>query len=459
LRKKTGILLVSLGVIALGAVLWKFLPLDEPWCRCRPLSVWLTRYGAGPQDYRPSPEADEALRRIGPKAVPYLLNLLEKRDSDSRITVPHDLIITSAPPLKKPTVLARLETWVENNTPLRLYRARVPASWGHWKAYVAFQKLGPLGKSALPALAKLAHDPAASHYPGTQGARNLGLMAALAKNSYSYVSPAETNFVPANGIYFGHLPDPKPFLLDGEIAAWSLSAIGAEAVPALVELLGDSDPHLRARAAEALALIGPAAEPAVPLLAERLHDADPEVSMRAADALGWIGKQPTVAIQALIKSLKDDGPVGLQTYAADSLGRFGEQASNAIPELLANFVARDYRIRQRAALALSKISPEITVSKVMPVLLGELKDSRADFRNTALLTLLQIHEEPELAIPAVIEAIDDSDRMVQGNAVRSIGRFGPAAKAAVPKLIRLTNDPDRALSQLAIESLKKIDRN
>src|SRR6185436_3120843 len=67
------------------AFLWKPLRFDEPWYRGKPLTMWLEEYGEGPRDYKPSTNADEAIRQIGPRAVPVLLGLLHSTNSGGRI--------------------------------------------------------------------------------------------------------------------------------------------------------------------------------------------------------------------------------------------------------------------------------------------------------------------------------------------------------------------------------------
>ena len=313
----------------------------EPSYHGKTLSVWLDDYGAGPRDYKPTPQTDEALRQIGPEAVPYLLQLLHSTNPSSTIKIVPDTNQFSPP---KPAVPA-------------------PASWDHWKAYVAFQALGPLGKSATPDLAKLAHDDpnGSSFYPNIQAMKNIAAVAELADNSSSYVVPGDSPFFHGGEVF----RNTSPFLVDGEIAAWSLAAIGADAVPSLMELLNDPSPHLKERAVEALGLAGTAAEPAVPALVKTLKDSEFGVRQRAADALGWIGERPELAIPALIEALTDTDVGGVDFYAAESLGRFGNRATNAIPALLVNFAAKDYRTRGSAAIALSKISQESARKEVI----------------------------------------------------------------------------------------------
>ncbi len=74
-------------------------------------------------------------------------------------------------------------------------------------------------------------------------------------------------------------------------AAKSLGRIGTEeAMPELIEALGDPYDDVRLNAAEALGKIGPAAKQAVPALIETLGDPEHNVRVNAAEALGKIGR-------------------------------------------------------------------------------------------------------------------------------------------------------------------------
>src|SRR6185369_10417425 len=192
---------------------------------------------------------------------------------------------------------------------------------------------------------------------------------------------------------------------------------------------------------------------AVPELLKSLKNPDTMVRIVSADALGCIGKQPPLAVPALTEALNDP-EIGVKCWAADSLGSFRERATNAIRALLAAFAIHDYRIKDSAAVALSKISRDTTAKEVVPVVLDLLKDP--DWRNSAVGILGRMKDEPDLAT-ALIETLDDTNKMVQHNAINFLGRFGPEAKAAVPKLLLLTTDADSDVRECAVRALEKIE--
>ncbi len=405
---------------------------SEPKYTGKPLSAWIAEYGEGPRGYRPSTNADAALRQIGSNAVPYLLDLLH-----------------ATKPRPAPTLLK--SDGAQSSTQVR----SIPPSWDHWKAYVAFQALGPEGRSGIPDLLKLAGDPRGTGYPNIGGSKDIRTIAALAKNSITYVADDEPSFNGGRTVRSTAMRTTEPFLVDGEIAAWSLAAIGQESVAPLMVLLTNAAPQLKARAAQALGMIGADAGPAVPILIEYLHDPDHNVSYRAADALGWIGQRPELAVPALIATLK--GPYSaLNYYAAESLGRFGAGAAAAIPALLDRFGDNDYRTRGSAIYALSRISRETTEKKVLPSVLRHFQDLNPNLRSGAVAELMQLRMFPEAVIPVFIAGLDDPDRTVRMNSINGLGLVGPAAKDAIPKLNALLDDSSYFVREDASNALAKI---
>jgi HEAT repeat protein len=90
-----------------------------------------------------------------------------------------------------------------------------------------------------------------------------------------------------------------------ETAADSLARIGAPAVPSLIQMLQDSDPAMRERAAKILAGIGPDAAAAVSMLQTTAHDGDPGVRKWSIRALGQIGEAAGPAVPDVLQALRE----------------------------------------------------------------------------------------------------------------------------------------------------------
>ena len=455
---------------------------SEPRYHLRPISSWLAKYGNGPGNYHPSPEADFALRQMGSNAVPYLLKLLHSTNSYSYHTFLRKPDVTFS--LRGSGGWNRLSAWWMN-TRYRVQRVTVPASWDHWKAFLAFQAMGPEGKSAIPDLVNLANDPSTNSSPsGTGEARPISFwkdqkwIPIFAAQSSTYLPHGSPVFSVRFFWGWGGLSQ-GPFLSDGEIAAWSLAAIGADSVPPLMEMLTNTNPQIRCRAATALGMMGKSAEPAVAALVKVLDDRDPyayspypgsvpydpviNARREAADALGWIAQQPDLVVPALIKAFDDKD---VESAAIESLGAFGERATNAIPALLALFQAEynsldqtrgQYRIHN-VALALNKISSETTKKEVIPLLIYRIQNPKSPWSQSMTLnTLGQMTNQPDSVIPALLGAMESTDNWTRNTIIYQLGDFGPAVKAAMPQLVAFSTGQDTNLCRLATNTLDKIE--
>jgi HEAT repeat protein len=442
--KKIGRIFLPLFLLMYCGKCWA-----EPTFQGKSLSAWLDEYGAGPRNYRPSAEADDALRHIGSEAVPYLLEMLHKTNS-----------------------LAEDEESVQSGAGLKVgtnSSTFTPASWFHWKAYLGFQALGPEGKSAIPDLVKIANEPSTNSSPSNTGEAPLINFWSDTKNVAMFAAQSSTyqaHGPPVSGkrVFIGFVP--QPFLSDAEIAAWSLAAIGADSVPPLMEMVTNSNPQIRCRAAMALGMMGKPAEPAVPVLLNTLHDPDKNARNKAADALGCIGQQPDLVIPALIKAFDDRD---VEFIAVESLGAFGGRATNAIPALLAllphtdvgdrfhNQTREQYLIGY-VAPAVNSISPEVASKAVIPLLKTRIQEASSPWiRHMTLETLGGMTNQPGSVISILLDALDSTNNFTRNTAIYRLGGFGPMAKAAVPKLVSFSTGQDTNLCRIATDALDKID--
>jgi HEAT repeat protein len=477
---------------------------SEPHYHLMALSSWLAKYGDGPGNYKPSPEADLALRQIGSNAVPYLLHLLHSTNSHSRYTF---ILNADKTPrgLTRPLTPAasgfggRLKAW-SVGMESRFQQVTIPASWDHWKAYLAFQALGAEGKAAIPDLVKLAGNPDGdSNPPLISFWKDNENVSTFVATRPPYLPSSRPVFSAASSRgYWGF--GPGAFLPDGEIAAWSLAFIGTEGVPPLTGLLTNSNPQIRCRAAVALGLAGKSAEPAVPALLNALHDSDKNTRRKAADALGCIGQQPDLVVPVLIKLLLFDNPdmedvaaaalalgcIGqrpdlivpaltrlfdypdMEDIAAKALGDFRDRATNAIPALLTLFQAEYTALNQARgeyrsddiALALNNISPEVARKEIIPRLIDRIHHGSPWSQSMTLNTLAKMTNQPDLVMPVLLEALDRPDirpYYTRHQAAYDLGRFGSAATSAIPRLISLSTSQDTNLCRLATNALDKID--
>jgi HEAT repeat protein len=132
----------------------------------------------------------------------------------------------------------------------------------------------------------------------------------------------------------------------GLIGFFLLGPMAKPAVPALVALVSDRDPGVRATAVSVLVQFGPEAHAAVPALLKCLNDPRSAVRIEAMICLGNIHSQPELVIPVMMDCLQGPAPATpIRYYAVVGIGNFGTQAKPAVPTLLRLLDDEDAQIR------------------------------------------------------------------------------------------------------------------
>ncbi len=154
-------------------------------------------------------------------------------------------------------------------------------------------------------------------------------------------------------------------------ATYALSEIGEPAVPALIDTLQDENESIRASAAYALGDIGSAAQEAIPSLTQALRDESAWVRRHATEALGIIGQPAQDTVSALTGMLQDEH-YWIRDNAARALARLGSAAEAAVPTLTNTLNDENRYVRFHAMFALKQIG----TPKATDVLFDHLLTSR-----------------------------------------------------------------------------------
>jgi hypothetical protein len=222
----------------------------------------------------------------------------------------------------------------------------------------------------------------------------------------------------------------------------ALFAIGATAKPALITALKDGNPAVRSASALTLGSLshykGTDIRDAMPALTECLRDADPHVRCLSAITLGYLGPDAAAAIPGLIPllyqpplvSAKDGSRVAVRSAAVRTLGKIGPLAKNALPALSPLLNDADPYERSIAAVAMWRISSEVT--NVLPVLIQSL------------------NLMPEGSRWESIEGLEEMGPLAKEAVPTLLGQLALKGTANGYALIRITNalikiDPEAAL--------------
>jgi HEAT repeat protein len=230
--------------------------------------------------------------------------------------------------------------------------------------------------------------------------------------------------------------DPKD--LDSAIAPIRQRSRKDGVAAALVPLLKNRDPLVRARAAYALAKVQVDVRVALPALIEVRRDREPNVRLAVTQALGALRPLNDEIISALIRSLEDGDP-GVRYGAIETFCEIGPAGEKAIPVLLD-------LLEERApgcpvSLALGSMGPK--ARHAVPALIVAMEKTHGYDRVNAAAALWRVDGRADLAVPVLIEALGDSFLPLRRDAALILGDIGPAARSAVPALISARDEPPR----------------
>jgi HEAT repeat protein len=259
--------------------------------------------------------------------------------------------------------------------------------------------------------------------------------------------------------------------------ALALSADSAD-VDTLIRELRSVNPNRRAKAADALADLGPQAAPAVRSLMGALTDPSRKVQIGALIALERIGPEARAAVPELVQLLKGKD-LELYPGAVAALSAIGHDADEAVPELVALLQGDDEELATSAGLALVRILPSESddLRQVIPILVKSLKsddpvvrsdavaglgsagrlalpalirlvrgqagDSRSAWQAAAALQAMGPLAEP--AVTVLTDALESDDEQVVIRAAGALGAIGAAAKPAVDELQKQLSGPNAAI--------------
>ncbi|MBN2188791.1 MAG: HEAT repeat domain-containing protein [Chitinispirillaceae bacterium] len=264
-------------------------------------------------------------------------------------------------------------------------------------------------------------------------------------------------------------------------AAYALGRLkDRRAVPPLIGLLADKNPHLRTRAVEALGEIGSneaygpvmslaadgsgfvrqkvmeslgklANSDCLHLLENALNDPDAKVSEAAAQAMGELGVP--AAVPLLRKYLCDAGPRS-RGAAVAALGRIlCPEAAQAVCESLGDADASvQWRALCRIPFFVEKGFLEDRRGFIMEKLLSFAESGNPSLKRAGIIAMGALKDRG--AIPALIRALEDANDLIRWSAALSLGKL--ADKEPVPCLLRRLKDSDDIVRSAASWALGEI---
>jgi hypothetical protein len=172
----------------------------------------------------------------------------------------------------------------------------------------------------------------------------------------------------------------------------------------------------------------------VAMLIKRLGSPDRYKREETCRELGELGTNAAAAVPALVDLLKNDKLNTVRYNAAAALGKIGQAARKAVPNLIVALQFDTDGVDREAAKALGLIGDPAAV-----LTLGEaVKTSKeTEVRLAAVISLGQLKVQASDLLPRLLPALKDKDQRVQAKAIEALSTLGKDARTAVPLLIPL----------------------
>lgn len=312
--------------------------------------------------------------------------------------------------------------------------------------------LGPAAKSAAPAVAERLADGSQE----IQAAAGLALVA---------IGGDATAAVP---VLLKVLEEAKsqPARRDAALALGRLPDQAGKSLPLLRKLAADAVPELRAAAVEAMTQL----EGSLPDLVAAVGDADPAVREAACRAVGDRRTQSAGAVTALVERLKATEPEKVQLAAIVALGQIGPAAKAATPALRGLLDAGDAaplagadpfaaaERQTRLARSLWRIEGKAAAGEVVGVARRQLDAVTYPPAVAEVLALVgDLGDEGRDLTPRVGPMVDSAYQHIRRAAVQAVAKIGPSARGALPWLQRAADqEADPELRQQAKDALAAV---
>ncbi|MHB8954471.1 MAG: HEAT repeat domain-containing protein [Pirellulaceae bacterium] len=248
-------------------------------------------------------------------------------------------------------------------------------------------------------------------------------------------------------------PDPESSPLS------SITDLGDQAVPSLIEALTHDDPVIRRTAAETLGQLKSPFEdrvdlqPAVPHL-ETMMASDPDTLIRlhAAEAI-WIITKDKKVVPGFIEALSDKD-VEVRRFAVSMIGLVEADLQDVIQPLIAALADSNPFVRGTAAMVVADYGQK--AAEVLPHLERLLADDEFN-RVTAVHAILCIDASRiEELTPHLTEALSSEDKTVRHHAAQILGDTPAAGALAIQSLVQALGDEDDTVRLIVLNTLNNL---
>ena len=257
------------------------------------------------------------------------------------------------------------------------------------------------------------------------------------------------------GRLLGFLREENTLEVDCQILE-SLSKLGTEAIPYLIEAA--DDPHYLVRETVVIILgkLGSDSR-SVEVLGKALEDPDPLIRREAMNSLKKIDSSDRVTTM-LAKALQDENE-DIRLEAALAIGEIEQNTKPTLSALIEAFNKEPDRYTKLGmAKTIWEIAPEES-ARVLPFLLEVLQNDKYASARATVGIVLRVDYRPELnsAFSILVSALADEDPIVRHSIVVIMGKMGSKAVSTIPTLEVMSQyDPDDLVREEAKVAVRKI---
>lgn len=211
---------------------------------------------------------------------------------------------------------------------------------------------------------------------------------------------------------------------------------------------------IRAYALGALAALGADARPAVAVLGEVLKDSDPTVRVRAAAALGQVGPRARTVTYPLLVAALRDSEASVVTAAEEALAKLGPPGKGKVTALAALLKDSAEPVRRHALNALGELKGDAEPAAAAVAAVAA-QDGSAALRRLAVKTLVEVRPAGKESLAVFSKALADTDAAVARQAATALARVG-AEGGALPALLRALGHADAEVVRTANAAFEKV---
>jgi len=425
-----GLIIILIAVAGLLALM--LLPETESY-EGKPLEFWLSEVDFNqPRDRREA--AAKALRAMGPRIIPKLLDDLD----------PHD------------SLFQRWRRWLaQKQSFIKLQVRSLDAQMR--QAVWAFDALGTNAASAIPEIVKLL-DRGPGYAPGALvgvGEPAIPAMQQALAHTNEWVR-SNVGVSLANAVEAGRISREatRPLIAallrnladTNRSVRWdTASALGSIhlepslCIPELIKGLRDPEPEVQSRCGQALSRFGDDAAEAIPAILQLYEGARSDRRQTLCNSVKYFRSAPDLVVPFLVRALSEPDAI-VRMYAASSLGQLAQLPELSIPPLIDALQDPHEFVRLNAVQAIGNFVENSNVPD--PVSGADSISRRAAFSETC--------------IPALANALRDSHDVVRMSAATAIGKFQASGSNATPAVLAVLDDSSPRVRQNATNALRRI---